>query len=46
MKPSSRLPRSLNGVAVPESVSSLAISAHDSVRGECGAVFELSIGGE
>ena len=38
--------RSLNGVAVPESVSSLAISAHDSVRGECGAVFELSIGGE
>ncbi len=35
--------RSLSGVVIPEGATSVTITANDSVLGECGMAFELSL---
>ena len=35
--------RSLSGVVIPEGATSVTITANDSVLGECGKAFELSL---
>ena len=37
--------RSLSGVSIPEDVSTVVLSARDSVLGYCGDTYELSLGG-
>lgn len=37
--------RSLSGVMIPEDVSTVVLSARDSVLGYCGDTYELSLGG-